>query len=577
MRVRKRARQISTSLIWAAIAGFVVAGPPSLDAYAGPQATALSIPTRTASLAADSSDWPQWGGWDPGRNMVSSETNLPESFAPGVPVSTGRVWSGSSTNVRWRARIGTQIYGNPTISGGRVFVGTTGAGGVNFDRPKPRTIPGGRVLCLDEATGKLLWDLSIPKTSKARGKNNFLSQESSAGVCSSPAVDGDRVYVLTGNGFLLCLTTSGLGAGNQGPFRDEARFMAGEDAEPVETLPTDADIVWVFDLIKELKISIHDISSCSVLVRGPYLYLATSNGVNPKHEKCPAPNAPSFIVVDKATGRLVADDGEKLGQRLFHCLWSPPSLGLVNGREIVFFGGGDGVCYAFETPRESGDDGPGRTNAVQILRKVWSYGGNPPEYKTRDGKAINYTDGDTRKKKGNANDGTYVGPSEIIATPVFYSNRVYVALGQDPAHGRGRGLLHCIDATKSGDITQSGRIWAFDRIERSLSGVAIADGRLYVGDVAGHVFCLEADTGRCLWTIELRAESWSTPLVADGKVYIGSRKGLHVLATGSEPRELAQIKLDSPSYGSVVAANGTLFVTSSKNLWAVQKGAVPVH
>jgi len=213
---------------------------------------------------------------------------------------------------------------------------------------------------------------------------------------------------------------------------------------------------------------------------------------------------------------------------------------------------------------------------VQMLRKVWSYDGNPPEYKTRDGKAINYTDGDIRKKKGNTNDGMYVGPSEIIATPVFHSNRVYVALGQDPAHGRGRGLLHCIDAAKSGDITQSGRIWTFDRIERSLSGVAIADGRLYVGDVAGHVFCLDADTGRCLWTTELRAESWSTPLVADGKVYIGSRKGLHVLAAGPEPRELAQIKLDSPSYGSVVAANGTLFVTSSKNLWAVQKGAVPV-
>ena len=33
------------------------------------------------------------------------------------------------------------------------------------------------------------------------------------------------------------------------------------------------------------------------------------------------------------------------------------------------------------------------------------------------------------------------GPSEINATPVFYKNRVYVAVGQDPEHGEGVGDL----------------------------------------------------------------------------------------------------------------------------------------
>lgn len=53
-----------------------------------------------------------------------------------------------------------------------------------------------------------------------------------------------------------------------------------------------------------------------------------------------------------------------------------------------------------------------------------------------------------RRVKGtlNKHDGTFVGRSEIIATPVFVNNRVYVAIGRDPAHGRGRGALHCIDA-----------------------------------------------------------------------------------------------------------------------------------
>ena len=62
------------------------------------------------------------------------------------------------------------------------------------------------------------------------------------------------------------------------------------------------------------------------------------------------------------------------------------------------------------------------------------------------------------------------GPSEINATPVFYKNRVYVAIGQDPEHGEGVGRLVCVDATKTGDITKTGRsIWDFKEIHRSIS------------------------------------------------------------------------------------------------------------
>jgi hypothetical protein len=65
------------------------------------------------------------------------------------------------------------------------------------------------------------------------------------------------------------------------------------------------------------------------------------------------------------------------------------------------------------------------------------------------------------------------GPSEINATPVFYKNRVYVAIGQDPEHGEGVGHLVCVDATKTGDITKTGLIWDFKEIHRSISTVSI--------------------------------------------------------------------------------------------------------
>ena len=57
------------------------------------------------------------------------------------------------------------------------------------------------------------------------------------------------------------------------------------------------------------------------------------------------PKAPSLIALDKTTGRLVARDDEQVGPRIFHCTWSSPALGQVNGRKLVFFCGGDGVVY----------------------------------------------------------------------------------------------------------------------------------------------------------------------------------------------------------------------------------------
>ena len=62
----------------------------------------------------------------------------------------------------------------------------------------------------------------------------------------------------------------------------------------------------------------------------------------------PAPLAPSMIGLDKRTGQLVAVDDAQIGKRMYHAQWCSPSLGKVDGKELIFLGGGDGVCYAFE-------------------------------------------------------------------------------------------------------------------------------------------------------------------------------------------------------------------------------------
>ena len=95
-----------------------------------------------------------------------------------------------------------------------------------------------------------------------------------------------------------------------------------------------------------------------------------------------------------------------------------------------------------------------------------------------------------------------MGLSEIIATPVFYKDRVYVAIGRDPDHGRGRGALVCLDAGQMGDCTRTTKLWTYQGLDRSLSTVSIAEGLLYIADVAGRLHCLDAETGQLHWVYE---------------------------------------------------------------------------
>jgi outer membrane protein assembly factor BamB len=504
-------------------------------------------------------DWSQWGGTCY-KNMISDENGLPESFEPGKKRPGGGIDLATTENVKWTARLGSNAYGNPTVADGRVFVGTddlTVEDDSRFKRSR-----GGLVKCLDEATGELVWQLVIPERKWGLPKGFHFGHQH-LGVCSSPTVEDDRIYVVTSAGDVVCLDINGQADGNDGPFEKEGQYMVGPGKSPVELTPKDGDIVWQYDMITEIRVCPHDAASCSILVHGDMLYTSTSNGVGGAHNKCVSPEAPSFIVLDKRTGKLVAFDNEGIGNRMWHAQWSSPSLGEVAGKTLVFFGGGDGICYAFEAVTDA------REEPIH-LKKVWSYDGNPPHYRFRDGKPIPYYEGDKRKKYStNKNDGRYVGPSQIIATPVFHEDRIYVPIGQDPAHGRGKGMLHCIDATKTGDITKTGCIWTYDGMDRSISTVAVADGLVYAADIAGRIHCLDADTGACHWVYDAGAETWGGPLVADGKLYFGTKRHFFVMAEGREADVLSKTYLGSPVYSTPIAANGVLYVASQRYLWAV--------
>jgi outer membrane protein assembly factor BamB len=517
--------------------------------------------------SARADDWAQWGGGQR-RNLVSHETGIPATFHPGKK-KRDRLGFDPATakNVRWMVRLGSENYSGPIVAKGRVYVGTNDE---DLDDPRFRPTRGGVLMCLDEKTGDLVWRLVVPRLEIDRSLVSEDFDDMNLGICSSATVDGGKLYVVTNRCEVVCLDVDGLADGNDGPFRDEARFSVAAGAEPVALGPRDADIVWRFDMIRELPVFPHDAANCSVLVVGRHLYVGTANGVY--DGKVVLPTAASLVVLDKETGKLLGRDDGTISADVFHGQWSSPTIVESPRGERIVYGGGDGRCHGF-VPLAA-DVKPGKPPAT--LDRDWLFDCNPPGYRARGDVEIDYW-ALVRGKATSVDDtGLVVSPNEIIGSPVVVGNRVYVGIGQDPVHGPGRGALSCFAVDGTDEGAEVRKVWQYLGIGRALSTVAVADGLVYAAEYAGKVHCLDADTGELVWFHDTQDEIWSSTLVVDGKVYIGSRKGFTVLAAGREKKTLAVLKLGSPVWSIPCAANKTLFVASQRNLWAVEEqGEMP--
>lgn len=145
--------------------------------------TASWVVIGVAALVAQADDWPRWLG--PQGDSQWRETGIMRQFPS------------SGLQVKWRAAIAGG-YAGPAVAGQRVFVTDYATSGDQTPNPDKRNELQGmeRVLCLDAASGQLLWkheyecpyNISYP-----------------AGPRCTPTVDGDRVYTVGAEGDLRCL------------------------------------------------------------------------------------------------------------------------------------------------------------------------------------------------------------------------------------------------------------------------------------------------------------------------------------------------------------------------------------
>ncbi|VTT96967.1 Pyrrolo-quinoline quinone repeat-containing protein OS=Planctomyces brasiliensis (strain ATCC 49424 / DSM 5305 / JCM 21570 / NBRC 103401 / IFAM 1448) GN=Plabr_1285 PE=4 SV=1: PQQ_2: PQQ_2 [Gemmataceae bacterium] len=521
------------------------------------------------------------------RNMVNTkDRGVPDKVDPEGP------------DVLWKAALGSRAYGGPIIAAGKIVCGT------NNEQPRNKRDVGkdgepidrGVVMCFDEKTGKFLWQAVHEKL--PAGQVNDWEKE---GVCSTASVEGDRIYYVSNRCTVVCADANGMANGMQGKplsFLDKATKKMVEFKDP-----SDADIIWEVDMIKELNVFPHNMSAGSPLIVGDILFLVTANGVDAQHLNIPSPEAPSFLALDKKTGKVLWKSNAP-GRNIMHGQWSNPVYAEIEGVKQVIFPGGDGWLYSFVP--ESGE-------------LIWKFDCNPKD-------AV-YELGGT----GTRND--------FIGTPIVYDSKVYIGIGQDPEHSTGIAHFYCIGPKKDkkGDVSKtlvdgykkpgepinerpnpnSCEVWRYGGIEdrpnaprdfkfgRTMSTACIVDDIVYIAELSGFLHCLDAKTGKHFWQYDTKASIWGSAYYVDGKVLLANDQGdlftfkhlkkqevydeVAAGATAATPKAareehkkvraavekaylLSKVELDAPVRSTPVVSNGVLYVMTEKTLYAFKCG-----
>ncbi len=527
----------------------------------------LHVPEKPADFSgpvASPESWPQLGG-SAGHNPVSTVTNLPTQFD-----------LTKKENIRWSQPIGNSAFSSPVVAGGKVLIGTNNA--IGRDPRFPKTDDVACLQCFDEATGAFLWQYSSPRMQEGRQNDWPLLR-----TCLVPVVEGDRVWVVTNRCEVVCLDLNG--------HRDN------EDdglPEPEASAPgaESADVVWRYDLFSTLGVRPQKAACVTPTIAGNLLLLNSPNDVDESPQKLATSGIPAFLAFDKTSGQLVWSD--KTPNTNIHCngcsMGVPvaPAAALIDGSWQAIFAGYDGWLYAFDLEAV-------QRGETQLL---WKFDLNPKIAKLW-------------RDRGIAN------------TPVVDGHRVYAAVGNNTDDAGDQGRLWCIDGTKRGDLSSelvynksapdvviphkqfavepdkgdftrpnpnSGVVWVYtsddlnqngkieydERMHHSNSLPAIHDGLLMTTDLNGICHCLDAATGKLLWSHDLLGASDSGPLIADGKAWVIDDDGdLLIFALSREKQLLAEHHLDSLGYTNLAAANETLYVATKTQLVAIGSGDFP--
>jgi outer membrane protein assembly factor BamB len=153
------------------------------------------------------------------------------------------------------------------------------------------------------------------------------------------------------------------------------------------------------------------------------------------------------------------------------------------------------------------------------------------------------------------------GPTEeVIPAVVIGANLLYSASGRN-------GPTIALRGGGSGDVTATHLAWTAVRTGPHVPSPALVNGRLYAANDTGVLTCLDAATGKLVYTERINDRFSASPVVAGDLLWFGAESGkTYVVRAFDRFEPVAKNDLGSPILASPAAIDGTLIIRTQDEL-----------
>lgn len=401
--------------------------------------------------------WPQFRG--------PNSSGLGEGRPP--------VHFGPSQNVRWKTAVGSGLS-SPTIWEGRIFL-------TEFDRSNKQLA----TLCIDRRTGKILWRHTVAAEAIEK------VHEISSPAASTPATDGERVYVYFGSYGLVCYDLDG-------NLKWEKRLPIPENPYGAVSSPIVAkDFLVLNHQGKDaylLAVNRRDGQTVWRTDRSMFQY-GWSTPVHWRHD-----GIDEIVVLGgdfKPNQRLMAYNLSDGAERWW--VGGLPPCGKITpviGDGLLFLAAPDIILEP--VAEKSNPERAAQIYANNAARVMAVRPGSTGE--------LSHANIAWSERKGVPG----------VPSPLYYKGRLYTV--------QNGGIVYCRDA-KTGELVYSGRLGALGYY---YSSPVAADNKVYIASADGVVVVLDAgEQLKILTTNKLDGAILATPAIIDGNIYIRTENHLY--------------------------------------------------
>jgi outer membrane protein assembly factor BamB len=506
----------------------------------------LALPVFAQDAKQPEARWPQFRG--PGGQGIAREgMRLPVEFGP-------------DKNVLWKTPL-PHGHSSPCVWDNHIYV-------TGFDNQTKKL----ETLCIERKSGKVLWRQAAPAKSfeKVHQLNSLAS--------STPAADGERVYVYFGSYGLLCYDqdgkelwkrplppiTSGFGSGTSPVVAGELVLLNSGKGGFVSSSLTllafnrrTGETVWEKDRPRGGATGLWS-SPVVRSVAGAKLR-GTSSGAPAE----PRDGADEVLVVGGTSviAYNLADGSERWR------LGGLPPISL-NSPAVA-----DGLAYfSLTNPIGEPDNVVKLAPFAEALKQF---------DKNKDGKIAISEVPEDLMMFGRGRDDKVGDWAPLRSGMKFHDKDRDGALDRDEWQVMADSFAKtaesvqiaavCVRLEGKGDVTATNVVWKQTRAVPEVPSPLCYQGRVYLVSEKGILTCREAKTGKEIYQrrLGLRGTCYASPVAGDGKVYAASDGGtLVVLKAGDKFELLAKISFDESILATPALVDGKIYLRTDQHLYA---------